>query len=105
MGRLKTRSSAACEPPFQRGNPMSELTEFDSTSYMRPPRVDVRKGVALSIALLTALPRNPPPGVKKAGQRLRKATVALQRAWSQKERAAGASRPSSDKGPADTRID
>ena len=71
---------------------------------MRSPRLDVRQGVALAIALLSALPGGAPDGVKRAGRRLRKATVALQKAWSKRERAASAVKPA-EKAKIDNRVD
>ena len=83
---------------------MVDIIEFDPTPYLRPPRLDVRQGVALAIALLSALPGDAPEGVKRAGRRLRSATVALQKAWSKKERAANAVKPA-EKMKVDNRLD
>jgi hypothetical protein len=83
---------------------MADIIEFDPNPYMRPPRLDVRQGVALAIALLSALPGAAPDGVKRAGRRLRKATVALQKAWSKRERAAIAVKPA-EKAKVDNRVD
>ena len=83
---------------------MTDIIEFDPNPYMRPPRLDVRQGVALAIALLSALPGGAPEGVKRAGRRLRRATVALQKARSKRERAASAVKPA-EKAKADNRVD
>jgi len=83
---------------------MADILEFDQRPYLRPPRLDVKQGVALAIALLSALPRGAPDGVKRAGRRMRRVTVALQKAWSKRERAASAARPG-EKAKADNRVD
>jgi hypothetical protein len=83
---------------------MADIIVFDPTPYMRPPRLDVRQAVALAIALLSALPRGAPDGVKRAGRRLRRATVALQKAWSTRKRAASTVKPS-EKAKIDYRVD
>lgn len=74
--------------------------DFDPTPYVRPPVLDVASGVALGVALLHALPKEAPDGVRKAARRLRQTTVDLQEAWA----ASGRSMPGS-KGPADVRVD
>lgn len=62
--------------------------EFDPTPYLRAPVVDVASGISLGVALLNAMPRSAPEGVKKAAMKLRVATVGLQDAWSWSERSA-----------------
>jgi len=62
--------------------------DFDPTPYLRPPMIDVASGVALGVALLSAMPRSAPDGVRKAATKLRMATVGLQDAWSWSERSA-----------------
>lgn len=83
---------------------MADPMAFDPSPYLRPPRFDVRQGVALAIALLSALPAGAPEGVKRTARDLRKATVALQKAWSRRERAASKVKPG-EKAKADRRID
>jgi hypothetical protein len=82
---------------------MARATIFDPAPYMRPPRLDVRQAVSLSIALLSALPKNAGPSTKKAARRLRSAAQDLQTAWSHRQRAASP-RPT-EKVKADRRID
>ena len=55
--------------------------DFDPTPYVRPPVIDVASGVALGVALLSALPKDAPEGVRKVAKKLRTATVELQQAW------------------------
>lgn len=62
--------------------------EFDPTPYLRPPVPDVITGITLGVALLNAMPRSAPDGLKKAAGKLRIATVALQDAWNWSERSA-----------------
>jgi hypothetical protein len=61
--------------------------EFDASPYVRAPRGSVPAIVGLSIKLLSAVPTHPPPGVRAAARRLRRATVALQERWAERERA------------------
>jgi hypothetical protein len=75
--------------------------EFDASPYVRAPVIDVGSGIALGIALLSALPKEAPADVKKTAQRLRKSVVALQGAW---EKAGGPAGPR-DKRPADQATD
>jgi hypothetical protein len=74
--------------------------DFDPTPYVRPPVLDVASGVALGVALLTALPKEAPENVRRAAKKLRSATVDLQQAWG----ATGRSAPM-EKRPADIRVD
>lgn len=74
--------------------------DFDPTPYVRPPVLDVASGVALGVALLSAMPKDAPEGVRKAAKKLRSATVDLQQAWTANGRAAPI-----DKRPADIRVD
>lgn len=83
---------------------MAKSIAFDPTPYLRPPRLDVRQGVALAIALLSALPKDATDGMKRTARAVRKATLAMNKAWDQKRRAAGAPRPAS-KARADHRVD
>lgn len=62
--------------------------EFDATPYLRPPVPDVITGITLGVALLNAMPRSAPEGLKKAAGKLRISTVALQDAWNWSERSA-----------------
>jgi hypothetical protein len=62
--------------------------DFDPTPYLRPPLSDVPAGIALGVALLGAMPKNAPDGVRKAATKLRMATVGLQDAWSRSGRSA-----------------
>lgn len=75
--------------------------EFDASPYVRPPVIDVGSGIALGIALLSALPKSAPDDVKKAARKLRKSVVTLQGAW---EKAGGPAGPR-DKRPADQATD
>ena len=75
--------------------------EFDASAYVRPPIIDVGSGIALGIALLSALPKEAPPDIKKSAQKLRKSVVVLQSAW---EKAGGPNGPR-DKRPADQATD
>jgi hypothetical protein len=59
---------------------------FDVSIYARAPKLDVASGVALSIQLLATVPVKPVPAVKKAAQKLRKATIKLQGAWKERDR-------------------
>ena len=59
---------------------------FDVSVYARAPKLDVAGGVALSIQLLATVPAKPVPAVKKAAQKLRKATIKLQGAWKERDR-------------------
>jgi hypothetical protein len=67
--------------------------DFDPSIYTRPPKLDVAAAVALTIALLAALPLKAPPAVKKAAQKLRKAIVKLQAVWRERDRLAKPSDP------------
>jgi hypothetical protein len=62
--------------------------EFDPAPYLRPPVIDVASGVELGVALLSAMPKSAPDGVRKAATKLRMATVGLQDAWSWSEKSA-----------------
>lgn len=75
--------------------------EFDPTPYVRPPIFDVASGVALGIALLSAAPKPAPDHVKKAAQKVRKETLALQAAWARSD----AIPAPPDRRKADMRID
>ncbi|WP_438018436.1 hypothetical protein WMF18_04895 [Sorangium sp. So ce315] len=83
---------------------MARSIVFDPTPYLRPPKLDVRQAVALSIALLSALPRDATDGMKRTARVVRKATLAMNKAWDHKRRAAGAAKPAS-KAKADHRVD
>ncbi|WP_437279987.1 hypothetical protein WME90_05345 [Sorangium sp. So ce375] len=83
---------------------MAKSIPFDPTPYLRPPKLDVRQAVALAIALLSALPRDATDGMKRTARAVRKATLAMNKAWDQKRRAAGAPKPAS-KAKADYRVD
>jgi len=54
---------------------------FDISSYLSSPVLDVAGGVALGVALLSALPAHAPAPVRRAAERLRASTLALQSAW------------------------
>ena len=75
--------------------------EFDPTQYVRAPMIDVPSGVALGVALLTALPTPTPDNVLNAANKVRQETVALQLAWGKGDR--GGAPP--DRRKADMRID
>lgn len=75
--------------------------EFDPTQYVRPPMIDVPSGVALGVALLTALPTPTPDNVLNAANKVRQETVALQLAWAKTD--SGSTPP--DRRKADMRID
>lgn len=75
--------------------------QFDPALYVRPPVLDVPSGVALGVALLTALPHGAPDHVRAAARALRKGTVALQTEWAKSY----ARPPQKDRRKADTRID
>lgn len=75
--------------------------EFDPTPYVRPPVFDVPSGVALGIALLSALPKGAPDNVKKAAKKVHKDTLTLQSAWAKVD----AQPAPVDKRKADMRID
>lgn len=75
--------------------------DFDPTPYVRPPIIDVASGVALGVALLTAMPKPAPENVLKAANKVRKDTVALQLVWGKSDRAAAPP----DRRKADMRID
>jgi len=62
--------------------------ELDPTPYLRFALTDVPSGIALGVALLSAMPRSAPDNVKKAATKLRMATVGLQDAYSRVERGA-----------------
>src|SRR5215470_14580401 len=83
---------------------MSQGIPFDPSEYMRAPKLDVASAVALCMALLAAVPKSAPARTKKAAQRLRKATVALQDAWTARQKLAPAG-ASEDPRPADVRLD
>ncbi|AGP42382.1 hypothetical protein BE04_30080 [Sorangium cellulosum] len=83
---------------------MAKRIDFDPTPYLRPPKLDVRQAIALSVALLSALPREATGGMKRTARAMRKATLAMNKAWSQRRRAAAAPRPAS-KAKADYRVD
>ena len=38
--------------------------DFDPTPYVRPPMIDVASGVALGVALITAMPKPAPDKVR-----------------------------------------
>jgi hypothetical protein len=59
---------------------------LDPTLYVRQPVVDLRGAVALSVALLSAVPPQSPPNVKDSALRLRTCVLALQSAWAESER-------------------
>ncbi|APR79648.1 Hypothetical protein A7982_04995 [Minicystis rosea] len=75
--------------------------DFDPTPYVRPPKIDIPSGVALSVALLSAVPKPRPDHVDKAAKRLRKSVVGLQAAWAKSDIPA----TPADKRKADIRID
>jgi hypothetical protein len=75
--------------------------DFDPTPYVRPPILDVASGVALGVALITAMPKPAPENVRNAATKVRKDTVALQLAWAKSDSAA----PPPDRRKADMRID
>ena len=80
-------------------------TEFDPSSYTRPPRLDVRQAIALGIALLSAAAKPASAQVKKAAQLLRGCVLTLQAAWAARRRAEAAAGRPQDKHLADNRID
>lgn len=55
--------------------------DFDAAPYVRPPILDVASGVALGVALISAMPKPAPDNVHAAAKKVRKDTVALQVAW------------------------
>ena len=59
--------------------------DFDPTPYVRPPIIDVASGVALATSLLNAVPKDPPESMRKAAQKVRKTTLALQQAWAKSD--------------------
>lgn len=61
--------------------------DFDATPYVRPPILDVPSGVALGVALLSAVPKPCPDHVKKVAKKLHGDTVALQAAWAKADSA------------------
>lgn len=75
--------------------------DFDPTQYVRPPMIDVPSGVALGVALLTALPTPTPDNVLNAANKVRQETLALQLAWGKSD--SGGAPP--DRRKADMRID
>lgn len=75
--------------------------DFDPTPYVRPPILDVASGVALGVALISAMPKPAPANVHSAATKVRKDTVALQLAWAKSDGAA----PAPDRRKADMRID
>src|SRR5947209_3172438 len=93
----------ACDPPGEHTHPdeRSMSDDFDATPYVRPPILDVPSGVALGVALLSALPKSAPDHVKKAAKKLRRDILALQLAWANSD----ASPTPADRRKADMRID
>ena len=83
---------------------MSTPIHFDPAPYLRPPRLDVRQGVALAIALLSAVPNDATPGMKRTARAIRKHTVGLKKAWGEKRRATTTAKRS-DKVQVDRRVD
>jgi len=75
--------------------------DFDPTPYVRPPLLDVASGVALATSLLHAVPKDAPKPMRKAAQKVRKTTVAIQEAWAKSD----ASGAPPDRRKADIRID
>ncbi len=75
--------------------------DFDPTPYVRPPMIDVASGVALGVALLTALPKPAPDNVRNAATRVRKDTLTLQLAWGKADKSGAPP----DRRKADMRID
>jgi hypothetical protein len=75
--------------------------EFDPSPYVRAPMIDVPSGVALGVALLTALPKPTPDNVLNAANKVRQETVALQLAWAKTD--SGGAPP--DRRKSDMRID
>ena len=75
--------------------------DFDPTQYVRAPMIDVPSGVALGVALLTALPTPTPDNVLNAANKVRQETVALQLAWGKSD--SGGAPP--DRRKADMRVD
>jgi hypothetical protein len=75
--------------------------DFDASLYVRAPVIDVGSGIALGIALLSALPKEAPADVKKSAQKLRKSVITLQGAWEK----AGDPIGLRDKRPADQATD
>jgi hypothetical protein len=57
------------------------MAEFDLSTYVRAPIMDVPTGVALGVSLISALPKDAPPAVKASAKKLRASLVALQAAW------------------------
>ncbi|MBI3182025.1 MAG: hypothetical protein HYZ28_07755 [Myxococcales bacterium] len=81
--------------------PHDQEFEFDPTPYMRPPVLGVADAVSLSVALLTAMPKNAGPGPRSEAKKLRKGALELQEAWGARE----ASAAGEDPRPADTAVD
>lgn len=75
--------------------------DFDATPYVRPPILDVPSGVALGVALLSAMPKPAPDHVAKAAKKIRHDTLALQTAWAKSD----AAPTPADRRKADTRLD
>jgi hypothetical protein len=84
---------------------MSESSVFDASPYLRSPRVDVRQGVALAIALINAAPKSATAGVKRAAQQVRERSVTLQAVWRGRQRAAGVEKRDPTRALADNRVD
>lgn len=61
--------------------------DFDASSYLRLLKLDVPGALALSIALLGAVPPGAPRPVATAARELRKKAVALRAAWRVRDRA------------------
>jgi hypothetical protein len=56
-------------------------TAFDPMTYYRAPQFDAATGVALGVALLSALPKNAPDDIRRCARKVRAATVVLQKTW------------------------
>lgn len=68
--------------------------------YATLPVLDVRRGFALGVAMVTAIPQNAPEAVKVSGRRVHAATTALKADWATREATETANRR-----PADLRND
>jgi hypothetical protein len=69
---------------------MTNIT-FDPSLYTRPPLFTLLGGITLAEALYAACPKEMPPTVKKAAQKMERARLVAQAAWSERQRLLGPS--------------
>lgn len=69
---------------------MTNIT-FDPSNYTRPPLFTLLGGITLAEALYAACPKEMPPTVKKAAQRMERTRLVAQAAWSERQRLLGPS--------------